>query len=52
MKRLATLMMVSFAFAGASCGGDATTPNPPQLWLGLAGDELHGRLIDKEPPPY
>ncbi len=50
MKTLAPLMLA--AALVTSCGGGNGTPNPPQLWLALDGDELHGRLVDHEPPPY
>jgi hypothetical protein len=43
------MMMLGLAGCGS---GTTATPNPSQLWLALAGDELHGRLVDHEPPPY
>lgn len=50
-KTLASLIMMAAALV-AGCGGDNGTANPPQLWLALDGDELHGKLVDHEPPPY
>ena len=48
MKRLVLLMMATAGLAGCPSG----SPNPPQLWLGLDGDELHAKLVDAQPPHY
>jgi hypothetical protein len=49
MKRIAGLLMMVGALAGCPGGGDG---NPPQLWLGLNGDELHVQLLAVEPHPF
>jgi hypothetical protein len=53
MTRLAALlMMLSGAFV-VGCGpGGGGSDNPAQLWLSLDGDELHAKLIAKQPPHY
>jgi hypothetical protein len=50
MKTRALSLIVAAAGALAGCGGDPS--NPPQLWLALNGDELHVKLVDKQPREY
>jgi hypothetical protein len=54
MTRTVGLIMMAATLAGAlgGCGPGPGGDNPPQLWLALAGDELHAKLVTAQPPHY